>query len=333
MINIAELQLAVDEELKAGLLQNIEPGLEVFYDMFSYQFGWDQAGGVSRGKRIRPLITLLTTHAVGGSWRQALPAAVALEMMHNFSLIHDDIQDKSYTRRGKETIWVKWGEPLAINGGDAILAYSLLQPARMIDGCSAEVISKVQNWLSSACIQLTKGQFLDIHFENDPSVTLNMYFEMIGGKTCALLQAAMKIGALIGEADEKVIATFDQVGLLLGKAFQVQDDWLGIWGDDALLGKSTASDLMDRKKSYPILLGISRRGTFADLWKKYDQIDSALVPEFVKALEKDDIKQETEKAINDLYQQTFVCLEQTRCDEEKIQPLRELMQGLISRKV
>ncbi|MEA5078577.1 MAG: polyprenyl synthetase family protein [Anaerolineaceae bacterium] len=333
MINIAELQQAVDEELKAGLLQSIEPGLEVYYEMFSYQFGWEKAVSLGKGKRIRPLTTLLAAHAVGGDWRKALPAGAALEIMHNFSLIHDDIQDKSYTRRGKETIWVKWGEALAINGGDALLAYSLLQPMRMARNCSAECIATIQNWLSAACIQLTKGQFLDIHFENDQSVSMKMYFEMIGGKTCALLQTAMKMGAFIGGADATTVAKFDQVGLLLGQAFQVQDDWLGIWGDDALLGKSTASDLIDRKKSYPILLGLSRKSEFAGLWKSHGVIDAESVPQFVKALENDGVKQETETAMNELYQQTFLALKSTGCEEERVTPLRELMQGLISRSV
>lgn len=332
MINIADMQQAVDEELKAGLLQSVEPGLEVYYEMFSYQFGWEKTDSMGRGKRIRPLITLLSAHAVGGDWRKALPAAAALEIMHNFSLIHDDIQDKSYTRRGKETVWVKWGEALAINGGDALLAYSLLQPKRMTADGSAEIVFATQNWLSDACIQLTKGQFLDIHFENDSSVTMQMYFEMIGGKTCALLQAAMKIGALIGGAKEEIISKFDQVGLFLGQAFQVQDDWLGIWGDDALLGKSTASDLMDRKKSYPILLGISKQGEFAQLWQKHAYIEDGMVPLFVRALENDGVKQETEEKINQLYDKTFSQLEGTGCEEDKIIPLRELMQGLISRK-
>lgn len=332
MINIAELQQAVDDELKAGLLQSIEPGLEVYYEMFSYQFGWEKTGSMGKGKRIRPLITLMADHAVGGDWHNALPAAAALEIMHNFSLIHDDIQDKSFTRRGKDTIWVKWGEALAINGGDALLAYSLLQPKRMTSVCSNEVILDTQNWLSAACIQLTKGQFLDIHFENDTSVTMQMYFEMIGGKTCALLQAAMKIGALIGGAKGEIISKFDQVGLFLGQAFQVQDDWLGIWGDDALLGKSTASDLMDRKKSYPILLGISKQGEFVQLWQKHAHIDAEMVPLFVRALENDGVKQETEEKIDQLYDKTFSELEGTGCEADKLIPLRELMQGLIYRK-
>lgn len=333
MVNFEELQRNIDIELLNCLGNSKDSNLNTYFEIFEYQFGWSDPNRLNKGKRIRPLILLLSAQAVGGSWENTLPAAAAIEMMHNFSLIHDDIQDKSLLRRGKETVWVKWGEALAINAGDALLAYSLTSPARLTKNYSVEQINQVQARLASACIDLTKGQFLDIYFEGLNSVSLEMYFEMIKGKTCSLLAAAMKMGALLGGADDQTVEQFGECGLLLGQAFQVQDDWLGIWGENEIIGKSTESDLINRKKSYPILSGLTKKADFYRLWTQNNPLTSQSVPELAKALEADGVKAETEKLMNELYLATFACLEGAGCLSENVQPLKSVMQGLISRKM
>lgn len=326
-------QQAVDEELRSCLMQNEDKNLNLYFDIFAYQFGWSEADHLGKGKRVRPLLVLLSAQAVGGDWQKALPAAAAIEMMHNFSLIHDDIQDKSLLRRGKETVWVKWGEALAINAGDALLAYSLQAPQRLVPSFPAAVVVQVQAWLSAACVELTKGQFLDMQFESTETVSLELYFKMISGKTCALLQTALKLGALLGGADIQQIEQFEKTGLLLGQAFQVQDDWLGIWGDDQLTGKSNDGDLIARKKSFPILAGLAKRGEFYRLWKETSLITALHIPAFVKALENDGVKEETERQMALLYQQTFESFAAVGCSSDRAEPLEALMQGLIARKM
>ncbi len=326
-------QQAVDEELRSCLMQNEDKNLNSYFDIFAYQFGWSEADHLSKGKRVRPLLVLLSAQAVGGDWQKALPAAAAIEMMHNFSLIHDDIQDKSLLRRGKETVWVKWGEALAINAGDALLAYSLQAPQRLLPSFPAEAVVQVQTWLSAACVELTQGQFLDMQFESTETVSLELYFKMIGGKTCALLQTALKLGALLGGAEAQQIGQFEKTGLLLGQAFQVQDDWLGIWGNDQLTGKSNDSDLIARKKSFPILAGLAKRGEFYRLWADMPLITASHVPALVRALEKEGVKEETERQMALLYQQTFASFSAVGCSSDSAEPLEALMQGLIARKM
>jgi geranylgeranyl pyrophosphate synthase len=155
-------------------------------------------------------------------------------------------------------------------------------------------------------IELTKGQFLDIHFEDLENVSLEMYFQMIEGKTCSLMSVAMQIGAFLGEAGGDEIEGFRECGRMLGKAFQVQDDWLGIWGDNETLGKSTESDLLERKKSYPIISGLAKKKEFFRVWNSTQAITSEMIPDLIYALEKDGVKEETERLCEELYQQTSV---------------------------
>ena len=241
----AELHHAVDR------LQRAQNGL---WEMASYAMGWsgEGTGPDTTGKRIRPLLCLLTCGACGGDWRQALPPACAVELIHSFSLIHDDIQDDAALRRGRPSVWNRYGRAHAINLGDAIftLAFSALadsDPARN---------SEWLRILASTCRELTYGQFLDLWYENIQAITLAQYQEMVGGKTAALVEAACRLGAVGADATSARKNSFGQFGRALGLAFQIQDDYLGIWGDPAITGKPSAGDILDRKKSLPILYGL-----------------------------------------------------------------------------
>ena len=260
---------AIEGELRDQIARLDEAHTSDYHEMLTYHMGWtgEGAGAKARGKRIRPLLVLLTASASGGSWEKVLPAAAAVELIHNFSLLHDDIQDKSETRRGRPTVWVKWGIAQAINAGDGLFISANLSMTGLQENFPAETILRGARSLQETCLNLTRGQFLDIFYETQEDLTVGDYWQMISGKTAALLSTCTELGALFGGADEASQGAYRDFGHYLGLAFQVQDDILGIWGDEALTGKSTASDLLEGKKSLPVLYGLEKKGKFASKWK------------------------------------------------------------------
>lgn len=330
-IDLPSIQSAIEQELKECVLHSEDKRYAEYEAMFYYQMDWDVDSAASRGKRVRPLLLLLTVYAAGGDWQNALPAASSLELMHNFSLIHDDIQDKSYTRRGKDTIWVKWGEAQAINCGDALLTLSSLAVHRLIQSCTSDSVLHVDDLIHTACLNLTRGQYLDMSFESKTEVSVDDYFQMISGKTCALLSAALEIGGYLAGTSASNQSLLNKCGSLLGQAYQVQDDWLGIWGDDALTGKSTQSDLLEKKKSYPILLGLEKKQSFYNNWSKKEKISREDIPILISNLEKDGVKHETELLMEALYQQTQAALDQLNFSENRLTPMRDLVKKLVHR--
>jgi geranylgeranyl diphosphate synthase type I len=272
---------AIEKELQRFVDRLSEPRIQPFQEMLTYHMGWtgEGAGREAQGKRIRPLLTLLTTAACGEAWESALPAAAAIELIHNFSLVHDDIQDHSDLRRGRLTVWKKWDMPQAINVGDMLF---ILAQAAILDlkaHYPAEIALQAGEILQNACFGLSCGQFLDISYETRIDLTLEDYWPMVSGKTAALLSACTQVGALLGGADASSLETWHNFGHYLGLAFQVQDDYLGIWGDSALTGKSTESDLVAGKKSFPVLFGLEKGGAFAERWSA-----GPIKPEEVAAL-------------------------------------------------
>jgi len=193
-------------------------------------------------------------------------------MLHNFSLIHDDVEDDSPTRRHRPTVWALWGVPQAINAGDAMftlarlalhrLAGRPIPPAMAMDACMI---------FDHACLRLTEGQYLDMSFEGRLDVAVEEYLAMIEGKTAALLSASLELGALVGGADEATRRHLAEFGRSLGLAFQMQDDILGIWGDEAVSGKSAASDILARKKSLPVVYALEDARVGEELRARYAQ--------------------------------------------------------------
>ena len=202
----------------------------------------------SGGKRIRPLLLLLSAETVGGDIQNALDAAVALEMVHNFTLVHDDIMDHDDMRRGRQTVHKKWDENAAILAGDALLvvAYDTLADISPIH------LQEISKHFSSSILEVCEGQALDKEFESRPDVTLDEYFEMIGKKTARLFAASCTIGAILGEGSEEQIKALQSYGELLGIAFQVQDDLLDILSEQNVLGKDRGSDFEQNKKTFLI---------------------------------------------------------------------------------
>lgn len=260
----------IEHSLQSTLQEINQSGYEEYYEMLAYHMGWigDGAGEKATGKRIRPSLLLLVTAAHRSDWEIALPSAVAVELVHNFSLIHDDIEDNSQYRRGRLTVWSKWGIAQGVNAGDAMFTMAHLAIQKLSDHLPCEIVTQSTNLLLNTCLHLTKGQFLDIDFEKRSYVSIEDYWKMIEGKTAALFSACTQLGAIVARCDPNVVSHYQNFGRALGLAFQVVDDILGIWGDEAMTGKSTASDLCSAKKTLPVLLGLQNNSTFSQRWYK-----------------------------------------------------------------
>lgn len=226
------------------------------YDMMKYHLGWlDEnlnPANFHPGKRIRPRLCFLTCAAAGSPIERAIAPATAVELVHNFSLVHDDIQDRSRHRRHRRTVWDIWGDAQAINAGDGLLV--LAQLALTDDEeTGPERKARGLRVLNVACRLLCEGQYLDLDYERRPSVSLDDYYLMIERKTGALMEASCHLGALYGSNSEDTIAALTRFGRYLGLAFQAQDDYLGIWGDPKETGKPAADDIVSKKKALPLV--------------------------------------------------------------------------------
>ncbi|HSL42758.1 MAG TPA: polyprenyl synthetase family protein [Anaerolineales bacterium] len=284
-MDIKPLLTEIELELQRQVSRLDTPRTKPFHEMLTYHMGWtgEAVGPEATGKRIRPLMVLLCTAACGANWHSALPGAAAVELVHNFSLVHDDIQDNSDKRRGRPTTWVKWGMPMAINVGDALFVMSNQAIINLKENYPADVVVKAAEILHNTCLELTRGQFLDMSYEERTDLATEDYWPMVSGKTAALLSSCCHIGALLGGGDESKQDAYRSFGHYLGLAFQVQDDILGIWGDEIVTGKSAASDLIEGKNSLPVLAGLSSNGKFAARWRQ-GPIRSEEVQELARVL-------------------------------------------------
>jgi geranylgeranyl diphosphate synthase type I len=258
----------IETELQHQIARLDKPHMPAFHEMLTYHMGWtgEKSGPEVQGKRIRPLLVLLISAACGANWKFALPAAAAVELVHNFSLVHDDIQDNSDKRRGRDTIWIKWGIPQGINAGDALFVLSNQAILDLATTHSVEIVIEAAKILHDTCLNLTCGQYLDISYEQRTNLAIEEYWSMVAGKTAALISACGALGSLLSEGDKSTQEAYRDFGHYLGLAFQVQDDLLGIWGDSNLTGKSAGSDLLSGKKSLPVIYGLGKKGLFSQLW-------------------------------------------------------------------
>jgi len=228
------------------------------YGMMKYHMGWvDEKGkkskDASNGKMLRGTLCLLAAESVTGDFRTALPASAAIELIHNYSLVHDDIQDGDELRRHRPTVWKIWGSPQAINAGSALKILAVLSVLRLnATGIPPSKQLDVCEILETSCLRMIEGQYMDIDFEGREHITVEQYLEMIERKTSALIAAALESGAVLG-MDRESLGRFTRFGKYLGVAFQITDDILGIWGDDGKTGKSRGNDIRKKKKSLPVV--------------------------------------------------------------------------------
>src|SRR5438445_5093810 len=248
---------AIDEEIRDVLAQ-AEPALQPFYGMMLYHLGLDmeRPGG---GKRMRPLLCVLVYEALAGDAHAVLPAAAALELLHNFTLVHDDIEDQDPTRHHRPTVWSVWGVPQAINTGDGMYAASRLAVQRLRErGFPAERILDFACLIDQACVQVCEGQFLDISFENRTDITVERYRAMAAKKTGALIAACAEGAAALATDDPQVREALARFGDDFGQAFQAYDDLQGIWATTERTGKLEMNDLVKRKKTLPVVIAFER---------------------------------------------------------------------------
>ena len=244
--------------IAAALREELEPHELPLYNTLRYYLGWVDPDGnpdpKPEGKALRPTLCLLACESVGGNPENALPAAVALEYIHNFSLIHDDIQDQDEMRRHRKTVWAIWGEPVGIVSGNTIFSLADISSGRLTDrGVDPATSVAVRRVLADRYLKMMEGQFLDISFESRLTITTAEYLDMIQRKTGALIECSIFCGALIGAGlgrSDELIGNMRSLGRELGYVFQIRDDLLGIWGGPAT-GKPVGADILRKKKALP----------------------------------------------------------------------------------
>jgi geranylgeranyl diphosphate synthase, type I len=242
------------------LVADRDPSTHGLYEMVRYHLALD-GSGASGGKRIRPLLGLLAYHSIAGEHRRALPGAAAVELGHNFSLVHDDIEDGDRERRHRPTLWAVHGVPQAINTGDTLFSLSRIALHRLTDlGFPDAKVLRLMRLFDETCLALCEGQYLDIAMSaSNDLMNVELYFDMIGRKTAALIAASIEAGAILATDDEQVIARYRGFGWALGLAFQLNDDLLGIWGPEQATGKEP-SDVAHRKKTLPVIYAWEHAG-------------------------------------------------------------------------
>jgi len=327
---IEKMQDKIEVQLKASLSAMEDGSTALLIRMVRHHLGWIKPEA-SRGKRLRPLLSLLCCDAAGGHWQSALPAAGAIEWIHNFSLIHDDIEDRSETRRGRETVWKRWGIAQATNTGDALFALAhILTYELEAQGHNTATILSIQKQLDEACLHLTIGQHLDLKFEDTDEVTEDEYLQMIEGKTAALISASCEIGALAAQCEPSKLALFKKFGHDLGMSFQIYDDLLGIWGTPDVTGKPSGDDLRIRKKTLPIIFAINHSSDFQELWNS-EEIDDNRVTRMITALNRDGAREYADEATRRWTASALEALTLCEPTEPAASELASLTQKLLSR--
>ncbi|MBC7223165.1 MAG: polyprenyl synthetase family protein [Anaerolineae bacterium] len=337
---------AVEAELRR-VLEVPHPQLAHHYGMMHYHLGWAdehlQPAQGDTGKRLRPLLCLEACFALGGDWRRALPAAAALELLHNFSLIHDDIEDRSDLRRGRATVWKLWGVPLAVNVGDGMFSLAHLTVQDLLTrGVPVRQVLQASRMFSQTCVALTEGQFLDMDMEDRLDVDLDQYLWMIRNKTAVLLGTSTGMGALLAGAPDDVIAACQRFGEQVGMAFQIVDDILGTWGDEAVTGKSAYSDVRDRKKTYPVAYALDLLARVPDapeaepcrrLRELYSRpLSERDVEEVLSIFQAIHAREQAEEAAEGYYQMALAHLREAGLDEDRAPGLWWLASRLVHRK-
>lgn len=282
------------------------------------------------GKRIRPSLVMMAADAFGDAAGSAESAAVGIEMFHNFTLLHDDVMDNSDMRRGRPSVHSKWDVNTAILSGDTMLTLAVEEVSKVSDN----VLRRVLDTFNNMALRVYEGQRLDMDFENKEDVTSEDYLRMIGFKTGALLGASAKIGALIGGATDKDADAMYEYGMMLGLAFQIQDDWLDVFGDSMTFGKPIGGDINNNKKSFLLLSAYESGRPEVKALR-----DAMILPSgdtkikiVTNLYQRLDISSICRDAIASYSSKALAALKSTSLSEEKRAPFRQLVEKLTGRK-
>ncbi|MDQ7030015.1 MAG: polyprenyl synthetase family protein [Ardenticatenia bacterium] len=266
-----------------------------------------------------------------------VPAAAAVELLHEFSLVHDDIEDGDRERRGRPTLWAVWGLAQAINAGDALFALAF----RALNGLAERdvppgLILEAQRRFVRTVMRLCEGQHLDLAFEQRVDITPDDYVLMVGGKTAALVALAAELGGLVAGAEEKLVSALARFGRAVGLAFQMQDDLLGLWGNPERTGKPAGNDLRRRKKSLPILLARHMSDEVAallDMLYTAEHVSDGMVLQALRLIERSGARQEVEARTRDAYREAVQVLDELEAEltPRRLVPLRQLTEELMGR--
>ncbi|MCH8309463.1 MAG: polyprenyl synthetase family protein [Chloroflexi bacterium] len=245
---------SISSSLRDGLAQRHS---EV-YDMLRYYMGWVDENGrpheAMEGKALRPTLCLFACEAVGGAVEMAMPSAVALEFIHNFSLIHDDIQDRDETRHNRKTLWAVWGDPKALVAGNVLRVVADECLHQLLEsGLDHERALSAGSLLTEAYLEMIEGQYLDLQYEGRHDIAMSDYLNMISRKTGALIRCSLNLGAVVGAHEQGVADAFKECGRAMGYVFQIIDDVLGVWGDEETTGKPVGADIRRKKNSFPVV--------------------------------------------------------------------------------
>jgi geranylgeranyl diphosphate synthase type I len=328
-------------ELETELVSAIGGDPLHFYTIMRYHMGWvDEQGSpreASRGKHLRPTLCLLVCEMVGGDWHQALPGAAAVEIVHNFTLVHDDVQDKSSHRRHRPTVWNLWGIPQAINVGDGMWAAAQLEVLRLQEkGVAPDKVIIASRLLADACLKLCEGQYLDVSFESRPDIDIDDYLRMIDGKTAQLFSCSLALGAIVGTEDEQLISQLGVFGRELGLAFQIQDDLLGIWGDEEATGKSAHTDVKEKKMTLPIICALKeadgeKKQRLTGLYQsERTELTAAQVAEVVEILDAVGARVRTEEFKRQYHAQALEELDRMELSSQSSAELRAMATYVLS---
>jgi len=319
------------ETYKEAFLQYLNEKIEVkepinLYEPIHYIL---QLGG----KRLRPVLTLLTCDLFGGDVKKAFDAALAIEVFHNFTLIHDDIMDSAPIRRGKPTVHIKWNENTGILSGDAMMILA----NQCIENYDAAVFKTLMILFNKTALEVCEGQQLDMDFETRNNVAIPEYIMMITNKTSVLVAAAMKMGAIIAGAPDEEAAKIYAFGLNLGIAFQLQDDYLDTFGNAEQFGKQIGGDITENKKTFLYLkaLEVSNTADKKQLISLYDskQNDDNKVKDVTAIFNKNNIEALTKKEIEQYSNKAFETLGQLSISEERKTVLKNFGLGLMKRTI
>ena len=336
-MNHADIRIDIQAAMRAAF-PAAQERVAQFYAMQEYQLGWRDEqlarAHVDPGKLLRPQLTLLACRAAGGEWRQALPLAAGIQLIHDFTLIHDDIEDNSDTRRGRPTVWKLWGLAQGINSGDGLFVVAHLALHELSQaGLPADVTLEVLKRFDQTILTICEGQFLDLSYEGNLAISEADYLAMISRKTAALIAAAGGLGAIVGGADAATAKALFDYGENLGLAFQIQDDVLGIWGDPEQTGKPFAADLYRRKVSLPVIHALhsaDRRAALAQIFSQPD-IGDHDVRQILDILDQAGARGYTEGVAEHYHRQALSALDTAHGDTAALAEIRTITQRLLGR--